>query len=78
MTLSPQEVSGDAAEAQTFQLRERLTEAQNEASATKEELNCCKESLEKLQELLQARTCFHIAVNYTRHLFPVMELSHHF
>lgn len=30
-----------------------MKEAQNEAACTKEELNSCKESLEKLQELLQ-------------------------
>ncbi|XP_061598345.1 A-kinase anchor protein 9 isoform X3 [Cololabis saira] len=36
-------------------LEEELVKAQNEASATKEELNSCRESLEKLQELLQER-----------------------
>lgn len=73
MTVSPQGTSGDAGQAQTFQLREQLTEAQNEAAATKEELGCCKESLEKLQELLQVRSCFHVAANDTRQLFPVLQ-----
>ncbi len=38
------------------ELQEELKEAQNEAAATKEELNSCRESLEKLQELLQVQT----------------------
>uniref|UniRef100_A0A8P4KIH0 Pericentrin/AKAP-450 centrosomal targeting domain-containing protein n=1 Tax=Dicentrarchus labrax TaxID=13489 RepID=A0A8P4KIH0_DICLA len=37
------------------ELREELMEAQNDAAATKEELNSCRESLEKLQELLQVK-----------------------
>ncbi len=37
-------------------LQEELKEAQNEAAATKEELNSCRESLEKMQELLQVQT----------------------
>lgn len=64
MTVSLQGMSGDAGD-QTLKLRQQLSEAQNEASATKEELNGCKESLEKLQELLQVRSCFNIAVNDT-------------
>lgn len=35
-------------------------EARDEAAATKEELNSCKESLEKLQELLQVQSQFKI------------------
>lgn len=37
-------------------LKEELTEAQHEAATTKEELNGCRERLEKLQELLQVKT----------------------
>lgn len=74
-TLSLQGVSGGTEEADASQLREKLAEAQNEASATKEELNSCKESLEKLQELLQVKTCSHIQVNYSHRLFPVVQ--HH-
>lgn len=40
------------------ELQEKLMGAQNEAAATKEELNSCKESLEKLQELLQVQNHF--------------------
>lgn len=72
-TLSPQGTSADAGEAQTFQLREKLTEAQNEAATTKEELSCCKESLEKLQELLQVRSCLHVAASCARQLLPVLQ-----
>ncbi|XP_060916005.1 A-kinase anchor protein 9 isoform X1 [Labrus mixtus] len=45
--------SGDKQETQMF--KRELTEAQNEAAATKEELNSCREKIEKLQELLQER-----------------------
>lgn len=38
------------------ELQEELMEARSEASAIKEELNSCRESLEKLQELLQVQT----------------------
>lgn len=38
------------------ELQGKLMESQNEAAATKEELNSCRESLEKLQELLQVQT----------------------
>lgn len=34
-------------------LQQELKEAQNEAATTKEELNSCRENMEKLQELLQ-------------------------
>lgn len=43
-------------EGRVSELKEELTEAQNEAAATKEELNGCRERLEKLQELLQVQT----------------------
>ncbi|XP_035801753.2 A-kinase anchor protein 9 isoform X3 [Amphiprion ocellaris] len=42
-------------ETKVSELEQALMEAQREAAATKEELNSCKESLEKLQELLQER-----------------------
>lgn len=38
------------------ELKHQLTVAQSEAATTKEELNSCKESLEKLQELLQVQS----------------------
>ena len=38
------------------ELQGELLEVRNEAAATKEELNSCWESLEKLQELLQVQT----------------------
>lgn len=69
-------MSAGTGEADTFQqLKEKLTEAQNEASATKEELNSCKESLEKQQELLQVKSCFHVQVFNSHQLVPV--LQHH-
>lgn len=37
------------------ELQGKLMESQNEAAATKEELNSCRESLEKFQELLQVQ-----------------------
>ncbi|KAM9386311.1 A-kinase anchor protein 9 isoform 2-T2 [Pholidichthys leucotaenia] len=48
-------LSGNNEETKVPELKQGLIEAQNEAAATKEELNSCKESLEKLQELLQER-----------------------
>ncbi|XP_029919471.1 A-kinase anchor protein 9 isoform X2 [Myripristis murdjan] len=42
-------------EATVTGLQQELMEVQNEAAATKEELSTCRESLEKLQELLQER-----------------------
>uniref|UniRef100_A0A667X5M4 A kinase (PRKA) anchor protein 9 n=1 Tax=Myripristis murdjan TaxID=586833 RepID=A0A667X5M4_9TELE len=42
-------------EATVTGLQQELMEVQNEAAATKEELSTCRESLEKLQELLQVR-----------------------
>ncbi|XP_068188344.1 A-kinase anchor protein 9 [Antennarius striatus] len=47
--------SGGGDETKESDLHEELMEAQNEAAATKEELNSCRERLEKLQELLQER-----------------------
>ncbi|KAM8840712.1 A-kinase anchor protein 9 isoform 3-T3 [Spinachia spinachia] len=47
--------SGGCEETKVSELQQELKEAQNEAACTKEELNSCKESLEKLQELLQER-----------------------
>lgn len=38
------------------ELQEELGEVQNEAAITKEELNSCRECLEKLQELLQVQS----------------------
>lgn len=38
------------------ELQEELVEVQNEAAVTKEELNSCRECLEKLQELLQVQS----------------------
>lgn len=49
-------------EGRVSELKEELTEAQNEAAATKEELNGCREKLEKLQELLQVQTLSHLNV----------------
>ncbi|XP_061124051.1 A-kinase anchor protein 9 isoform X2 [Syngnathus typhle] len=40
---------------ETQELREELTRTQKDAALAKEELNSCKEKLEKLQELLQER-----------------------
>lgn len=42
-------------EGRVSELQKELIEAQNEAAATKEELNNCRERLEKLQELLQVQ-----------------------
>ncbi|KAF7664098.1 hypothetical protein LDENG_00189000 [Lucifuga dentata] len=42
-------------ETRVSELQQELTEAQNEAAGTKEELNSSRESCEKLQELLQER-----------------------
>uniref|UniRef100_A0A3Q1FNT2 Pericentrin/AKAP-450 centrosomal targeting domain-containing protein n=1 Tax=Acanthochromis polyacanthus TaxID=80966 RepID=A0A3Q1FNT2_9TELE len=51
-----QKVSASGSEeTKVSELEQALMEAQREAAATKEELNSCKESLEKLQELLQER-----------------------
>ncbi|KAL3043728.1 hypothetical protein OYC64_003565 [Pagothenia borchgrevinki] len=47
--------SGSCEETKGSDLHQELMEAQNEAAATKEELNSSRESLEKLQELLQER-----------------------
>ncbi|KAK1880793.1 A-kinase anchor protein 9 [Dissostichus eleginoides] len=47
--------SGSCKETKGSDLHQELMEAQNEAAATKEELNSSRESLEKLQELLQER-----------------------
>lgn len=44
------------------ELQNKLKEAQNEAVATKEELNSCRESLEKLQELLQVQSPLDIKI----------------
>lgn len=44
------------------ELQNKLMEAQNEAAATKEELNSCRESLEKLQELLQVQSHLDIQI----------------
>lgn len=51
-------------ETKVSELEEELMKARNDAAVTKEELNSCKESLEKLQELLQVQ-------NHLRHLVSV-------
>ena len=48
--------SGGSEETKVSELQEELLEVRNEAAATKEELNSCRESLEKLEELLQVQT----------------------
>ncbi|KAM3858147.1 A-kinase anchor protein 9 [Diretmus argenteus] len=51
-----QRVSSTGSEEVTVsELQEALMEVQNEAAATKEELSSCRESCDKLQELLQER-----------------------
>lgn len=57
------------------ELKEELTEAQNEAAATKEELNGCREKLEKLQELLQVQTLSQLKINFK--VFFVLLHTHH-
>ncbi|KAM9823838.1 A-kinase anchor protein 9 [Neosynchiropus ocellatus] len=47
--------SQDKNEAQASHLQNVLMKAQNDASATKEDLNSCNEKLDKLEELLQER-----------------------
>ena len=47
-------------ETKVSKLQDELMDALNEGAATKEELNSCKESLEKLQELLQVQSQMNI------------------
>lgn len=58
------------------ELQEKLMGAQNEAAATKEELNSCKESLEKLQELLQVQNHLDILNLYNHKLGEITLILH--